>query len=212
MAEKTEMEITIEGNPAKPQGKAGEQMLERMNSSHNELTKWALGFLNVTRNAALLDIGCGGGATLKKLCALTDNKVFGVDYSKVSVEKSKRLNLKDIESGKLKVLEASVSSLPFENDSFEGITTIESFYFWNNQAEDLKEVFRVLKKGGTFLIVADIYNKEGLSEQTKQNIKRFKLFNPTPEEFKSLLHNAGFKNVKIHLKEGTDWICAEAKK
>ena len=41
MAEKTEMEITIQGNPAKPQGEAGAQMLERMNQSHDALTRWA---------------------------------------------------------------------------------------------------------------------------------------------------------------------------
>ncbi len=212
MAEKTEMEITIQGNPAKPQGEAGAQMLERMNQSHDALTRWALQFLPPVKAGSLLDIGCGGGATLQKLAALTRGRVCGIDYSPVSVEKSIAHNQKAIESGKMQVSEASVAALPFADNSFEGITTVESFYFWENPAEDLKEVLRVLKPGGTFLIIADIYQKPDLDVETKQNIERFHLFNPTPQQFEALLSEAGFSTASIHLKEGTDWICAEATK
>ena len=34
----------------------------------------------------------------------------------------------------------------------------------------------------------------------------------TPEEFRELLENAGFEEVRIHLKDGEDWICAEGHK
>jgi hypothetical protein len=46
----------------------------------------------------------------------------------------------------------------------------------------------------------------------RENIQRFHLFNPTPEEFRELLENAGFEEVRIHLKDGEDWICAEGHK
>ena len=49
-------------------------------------------------------------------------------------------------------------------------------------------------------------------EQVRENIQRFHLFNPTPEEFRELLENAGFEEVQIHLKDGEDWICAEGHK
>ena len=212
MSEKTEMEVTLEGNPAKPQGEAGAQMLERMNNSHDALTHWALAFLHHEKADTLLDIGCGGGATLHKLAARTTGKVYGIDYSSVSVIQSKAFNAQDVKSGKMEVLEASVAALPFADDLFGGITTVESFYFWEHPGEDLKEVYRVLKPAGTFLIIADIYEKPDLNETTRQNIKRFHLFNPTPAQFEALLTAAGFRDVKIHLKEGTDWICAEAKK
>ncbi len=53
---------------------------------------------------------------------------------------------------------------------------------------------------------------ENLPEQVRENIERFHLFNPTPEEFRELLKNAGFREVQIHLKDGEDWICAEGHK
>ena len=110
------------------------------------------------------------------------------------------------------LVEASVEKLPFADNAFDKIITVESFYFWPDPAENLKEVYRVLKEQGTFLLVADIYQKENLPEQVRENIQRFHLFNPTPEEFRELLENAGFEEVRIHLKDGEDWICAEGHK
>ena len=112
----------------------------------------------------------------------------------------------------MKVLEGSVEALPFTDDEFDKIITVESFYFWPDPQENLKEVQRVLKKGGTFLLVADTYNKEGLDPKTLENIYRFHLFTPTAEEFRELFEKAGFTDIRIHVKEGTDWICVEGKK
>ncbi len=199
--------ITINGNPGKPTGEAGKQMLERMNQSHYELTGWALNFFSVKENDSILDIGCGGGMTLKRLSALSPNgKLFGIDHSAVAVEESIMLNETLCKNGKLKITKASVESLPFVDNFFDRVITVESFYFWPNPVENLKEVLRVLKTGGKFLLVADIYGKEGLSEETLDNIKFFNLLNPTKTEFREMFEKSGFMNIDIHIKEGTDWI------
>ena len=210
---KTQEEVTRIGNPRKPEGMEGAEMLERMNQSHYEVTGWALCYWEIQEDDRILDIGCGGGATLHRMAEkVTSGHVTGVDYSDVSVETSRRNNEKNISSGKMDVLEGSVANLPFTDDSFDKIITVESFYFWPDPAENLKEVYRVMKEQGTFLLVADIYQKEDLPEQVRENIQRFHLFNPTPEEFRELLENAGFEEVRIHLKDGEDWICAEGHK
>ena len=51
------------------------------------------------------------------------------------------------------LVEASVEKLPFADNAFDKIITVESFYFWPDPAENLKEVYRVLKEQGTFLLV-----------------------------------------------------------
>lgn len=210
---KTQEEVTRIGNPRKPEGTEGEEMLERMNQSHYEVTGWALSYWEIQEDDRVLDIGCGGGATLHRMAEkVTSGHVTGVDYSDVSVETSRRNNEKNIKSGKMDVLEGSVENLPFADDSFDKIITVESFYFWPDPQENLKEVRRVLKEGGTFLLVADTYNKEGLDPKTLENICRFHLFTPTAEEFRKLFEKAGFTDIQIHVKEGTDWICVEGKK
>ena len=95
-------------------------------------------------------------------------------------------------------------------DSYRVIEVKQSVFADNDADAELLR--QELKKQGTFLLVADIYQKENLPEQVRENIQRFHLFNPTPEEFRELLENAGFEEVRIHLKDGEDWICAEGHK
>ncbi len=199
--------ITINGNPGNPTGDAGRLMLERMNNSHYEVTGWALNFLNIKSHDKILDIGCGGGRTLNRLSNIAcEGNLFGIDHSQIAIEESIKLNEQLISKGRVSIIKGSVDSLPYENDFFDKIITVESFYFWPNPIENLKEVFRVLKFGGKFMIVADIYGKEDLSEETLNNIKLFNLLNPTPEEFLEMFKKSGFVNIEIHTKEGTDWI------
>lgn len=211
--ENNQEEITRKGNPRKPQGEEGKQMLCRMNESHSAVTEWALDFVNFQEQDQVLDIGCGGGATLKRMSErISRGHLTGVDYSEVSVKMSQEMNAADIRNGKMEILEASVEKLPFEDERFDKIVTVESFYFWPNPAENLKEVLRILKKGGVFLLVADIYQKEGLGKETLENIERYDLFNPTKEEFRLLFQQAGFSKTEVHTKEGEDWICIVGEK
>ncbi len=208
-----EISITELGNPAKPTGSAGAEMLERMSESHKSVTEWAFSHLNINGSENVLDIGCGGGAALKKMSSVINTgHLVGADYSPVSVELSKKNNCDDINSGKIEIIQASVESLPFQDNSFNVIYTVESFYFWSNPLENLKEVRRVLADNGVFLIVADIYGDAELAEEDIINIKKYNLFNPTLAQFSELLESAGFSDIKIHTEKGKSWVCAEAKK
>lgn len=207
---RSQEEITQMGNPRKPRGEEGAQMLLRMNDSHFQVTGWALSFFHFQETDQVLDIGCGAGGALKRISeSIRTGHLIGVDYSDVSVRLSQEMNEKDVSSGKMEILKASVEQLPFEENRFDKIITVESFYFWPDPAENLKEVLRVLKTSGVFLLVADIYQKEGLDKAVLDNIAQYHLFNPTLEEFRNLFQQAGFSKVKIHTKEGTDWICVE---
>lgn len=212
--ELTEQErTTLNGNPGKPQGEDGKKMLLRMNDGHATLTKWATDFLDIKEDDNILDIGCGGGAALNRLSQkITTGHLTGVDYSSVSVEMSKKHNEENIKNGKMDILEASVEELPFENDKFDKIITVESFYFWPNPKENIKEVFRVLKKNGTFLLILAVYKHDKMVDESKEVIKTYDLFAPTKEEFEEIFENAGFTNVKIHTIEDEDWICIEGSK
>lgn len=212
MSENYEMSVTEQGNPAKPTGTAGEQMLTRMNVSHYDVTGWAMDFMEFSGNETVLDIGCGGGETLHRLSAKTTGHLTGMDYSPVSVKMTSERNAEIVSSGRMNVVEASVEKMPFADNSFDRIITVESFYFWKNPPENLKEVYRVLAKNGIFLIVADIHGGAELSDKEIENIKKYNLYNPTSKEFEKLLVNAGFSDVKIHTKSGTNWICAEGRK
>lgn len=205
--------ITNAGNPAKPTGEAGEKMLARMNESHAALTAWGLSFFHWQGDEEVLDIGCGGGANLRRMSGhIKNGHLTGVDYAKTSVETSRQTNAADIAAGKMDIREGSVEALPFADDSFDKITTVESFYFWPNPPENLKEVRRVLKKDGTFLLIAEIYDHPGLSEEVQENIKNYRLYNPTPETFDIIFRATGFSAVTVHIEDEHGWICVEGTK
>ncbi len=148
-------------NAERPQGFWGKMMIKSMNKGHSDLTDWALVHLEIKRSYNVLDVGCGGGKTVSKLCTKIGNgKVFGIDYSELCVEKSKKLNKNNIMCGKASILQASVSSLPFDDDKFDLVTAVETYYFWPDKLNDLKEVYRVLKPGGKLLLVFEMVKSD----------------------------------------------------
>lgn len=212
-AQNKAMEVTIAGNPRKPQGEAGRQMVERMNESHAAMTEWALNKLNLEANDTVLDVGCGGGAALKAMATqIEDGKLYGIDYSDVSIEASEELNDETIRSGKMEIIKASVSDLPFEDAFFDKIITIESYYFWPDFETDMKEIYRVLKPGGRFLLVAEMYLADDIDEKHLAMSRKFNLRNLTLEEFEKAFEEAGYADIEIYTQEGNFWICVEGNK
>ena len=53
----------------KPEGVLGKAMLNGMNSGHAKMADWGMSYLNISSPERIADIGCGGGATLKRLAA-----------------------------------------------------------------------------------------------------------------------------------------------
>ncbi len=104
----------------KPSGWAGRLNLWAMNRRHFRLTTWGLSHVSIRPRDTILDVGCGGGATIARLAALaTDGKTVGVDHSPASVAASRRTNRLAIGLGRVEILQASVSDLPFSDDVFD---------------------------------------------------------------------------------------------
>ena len=138
-------------NTRKPVGFGGKIMVAMMNLGHSPVVRWGLRFLNVAPDARVLDCGCGGGANIRRLLKKCPQGVVkGIDYSPVSVEKSKRVNEAAIAEGRCAVLQGSVADMVFADDWFDTITAFETVYFWPDLPRCFREVFRVLRPGGTF--------------------------------------------------------------
>ena len=96
-------------NTRKPVGLGGKIMVAMMNLGHSPVARWGLRFLELTLDAKVLDCGCGGGANIKRLLKkCPEGIVKGIDYSPVSVEKSKKVNEAAIAEGRCTVLQGSV--------------------------------------------------------------------------------------------------------
>ena len=200
-------------NAEKPQGFWGRLMIRSMNKGHSELTDWALSHIEIKRNSTLLDVGCGGGKTVAKLSNMIGNgKVYGIDYSELCVKKSEKLNEKNILCGKTKILKASVSELPFEDNTFDFVTAVETYYFWPDKLNDLKEIRRTLKSDGKLLLVFEMLKTEDEPDKWEQVEKTVNIKAVTEEEIREILLHAGYENIRTYTKSGTSWLCAVAEK
>ena len=81
-------------------GFGGKIMVAMMNSGHGAMADWGLQHITIAEDATVLDAGCGGGANIKKLLTKCPRgMVKGIDYSEISVEKSRKVTAKAISAG-----------------------------------------------------------------------------------------------------------------
>ena len=194
----------------KPTGWFGRRVARTMNVSHARLTRWGLSHVRIEPQWQILDIGCGGGETIRSLAALaTAGHVDGVDYASGSVAVARQHNAELIEAGRVAVRQASVSHLPFPDRSFDLVTAVETHYYWPDLPCDLREALRVLKPEGRVIIVAEAYKGRGMDWLYRPIMRGLLDANYlTLDEHRALLTEAGFTDVQVHAHPSRGWMCA----
>ena len=136
-------------------------------------------FLPLAPDAKVLDCGCGGGANLAKLLkACPAGIVKGIDYSPVSVERAQELNRKAIQAGRCVVTQGSVQDMLFAGNWFDAVTAFETVYFWPELPRSFREVRRVLKPGGTFLLCNECGGGDPKDEKWTEKIPGMTIYTP----------------------------------
>ena len=117
--------------------------------SHTRYKPWpqVAEFLNsLEKDSYVLDIGCGNG----KYLSVNENlKMFGTDRSGnlLSIAKEKNINSQFFVADSLK--------LPIKTESFDAAISIAVIHHFSNELlriQALKEMFRIVKKGGKILV------------------------------------------------------------
>lgn len=190
-----------------PEGRFGAFWARFMNIGHSRLTQWGLNHISINKDDTILDIGCGGGRTVNTLAKIAaEGKVYGIDYSEVSVAVSTSKNKRLIDAGRVKILHASVDSLPFSDDMFNLVIAVESCHFWPDLVNNLKEIRRVLKPGGSVIIVNGIYRDERFEKRNSKVARMGDFTYHLPDEFRVFLKDAGYSSIQIEVLENKNWI------
>ena len=150
-------------------------------------------------------MGCGTGALLPDLQALSPADIYGAD---ISLE---HLNLAQIESPESKLTGANVSKLPFPDNTFE-ITLSHFFLMWiEDPFQALNEMIRVTRDNGYLICFAEPDYGGRLDYPPEfSTLKEYQiagLINAGADpkigrKLKSLFYSAGLMNIHVGAYEG----------
>ncbi len=136
-----------------PHSEAGIQVGERMNVGNELINRRAITHLAVQSGETILETGMGNGFFVRDIVSIDPSvRYIGCDHSDVMVEQAELLNENFIQRGQAQFMVRQGQQLPFADSSFDAILTINTLYFWDNPANELAELGRVLKPDGRLLI------------------------------------------------------------
>lgn len=158
----------------------------------------------------VLDLAVGTGDSAKELVK-KDIKVIGVDISFEMI----RVAVNKIE-GNFVAVSASAYQLPFKEQSFDTVTCAFGIRNMHDTEKALKEINRIIKKGGKIVILEFSLPKGFLKKPYSLYLKKFipivaSFFSVRsayeylgssiegfykPDDFMKLLEHCGFKNIK----------------
>jgi ubiquinone/menaquinone biosynthesis C-methylase UbiE len=103
----------------------------------------------------VLDAGCSNGYSTFTIAAARDIQVKAFDYSKKSIEYAVSAQYKKDKERKIKFYHGNILNIDESDNTFDKVYTIRviiNLLSWNLQKRAIKEMYRVLKPGGLFLM------------------------------------------------------------
>ena len=165
---------------------------ESMERGHRPVGEQAIARMRVNPEARVLDVGCGSGWATRLLADYAfEGRVTGIDISDEMVQLARESSQSHVN---VDYEVASAEKLPFADNEFSHAFSMESLYYYRNILQALKEIHRVLKPGGLFVAVVDLYWENEATHQWIDTLKvPVELF--SIDDYRSLFIDAGFDNV-----------------
>ena len=205
---------TLGSQARKPSGWMGKITGHFTAWEHKPLTRWAIESMDVQPTDHVLAIGCGSGMAIKLIAQIAvEGFVAGVDYSEVMVQQARKRNAAAIRAGRVEIRHGNVLALPYDDESFDKVIAVETFYFWPDPVANLREVRRVMRPGGLVALVME-GSKESSDQQKQTEVARiaaqmgFPLYSAT--QMQEMLTAAGFSRAWFESvpDKGWGWLCA----
>lgn len=193
-----------------PKGIAGHVIAILMNKHNATMNYFVIDHLQLQPGHKVLDIGFGGGATLPLLAeAVNHGKAWGLEISDAMLSSARWRYRLLIHDGQLELTKGVVDKMPYPDELFDRICTVNTLYFWPDPITAIKEIFRVTRTGGRIAL--------GFRPEETRKIMSFTRHGFTfysRGEVEDLLRLGGFTEVSFD--EGRDarlgFVCALAER
>ena len=181
----------------KPGGILGRLVGPSMNLVNRQLNNWTIDLLDIKPTDHVLELGFGPGLGICRVAAVaTEGSVAGVDFSELMVQKARKRNAAAISAGRVDLKHGDVSSLPYDDETFDKVIAVQLIYFCQPPHVFLKESRRVLKPSGK--IAVSFIAKDDMAKYKFTQTGVFALY--TGQDALKLLTEAGFTQAHFETK------------
>lgn len=176
-----------------PSGRFGRWVMTRgLNDGNAELIAATLERLAPTGGERFLDVGFGGGLSLRRASGLTRGALWGVDFSADMVAAGQRSLSDLVVAGRLNLITADVAALPLRDGCIDAVCTTNTIYFWPELRGALAELRRVVAASGRLAIGYTGRSKmERFNDITQHGFRTYE-----PDELERELQAAGWTSVR----------------
>lgn len=172
-----------------PRGIIGTYIGEKMVRQHKAETNWSLELMNIQKGDRILELGCGAGYAVKSISEKDlAEEIVGLDISPTIIRSARIRNKKAISEKRVKLVQANFNKLPFHNENFNIVFSIQTIYFWTDITTTLSEIFRVLKPRGIVILTFS----DGKEDETWEGIRGI-----TENQVIPSMKKTGFRDVSF---------------
>jgi ubiquinone/menaquinone biosynthesis C-methylase UbiE len=175
---------------ARPHGLLGQLIARIMARETAADNKQAVALLGLKEDDRVLDVGTGHGRSLGLIARLAPSGVaVGIDTSEVALGIARACNRVLIRAGRVSVLRARSDALPAFDLPFDKAMAVHTLYFWRPAEPHLREIARVLRPNGKFVLGFRPAEDKAVTRQFPDSIYTFR----TIPQVEALLAKTGFR-------------------
>jgi len=163
-----------------------------MERRHKRLAELMLARIDMPSTARVLDVGCGDGWVARLLADQLEAGAFvGIDISDEMIRTARR-TCDHLDNALF--APAPAERVPWAEDYFTHVLSIESAYYWPDISLASKEIYRVTAYGGSFHVLINYYSENPFSEgwDTEAGLAMHRL---SRDEWAGVFRESGFHDV-----------------
>ncbi|MTI16062.1 class I SAM-dependent methyltransferase [Rhodobacteraceae bacterium RKSG542] len=131
--------------------------------------------------ADVLDIGCGNGYALRLASSkVKEGTLVGVEPFERMLDHARAASHGHPADDRIIYARGSAEDLPFEDDKFDVVMSLNAVHHWADLSKGFAEAFRTLKVGGQLIVGGDVFDV---------NIA------PDSQDYTEVLKAAGFEEI-----------------